>query len=185
MKLLKYIVFIALIFFSSCGVPKDIMKSQINKVTPNNLGEVNGIYNNLGDSCILLDGSIIKEQALWSHLKPFFGKDIPYNWKEAKFQIKIVDNKLITFELIDEAHIISTVRLKFKIKNGFLIVKHNSSLQGVPLVFYRFHKEVLYFSFDKNNNLKFNVNGTALGGIFIIGMGTGIYGSNVFRRADD
>jgi len=179
-KILLILLLPFILQFVSCNNQKKLINQQSKPITAENVTDFNGKYDNLSDSCFHCGKS--KRDTLFSQFKPHLKKKSVFSRDNSEIKITILDSKHIQFDLYSNQKIIKTVEYKYKIKNGFLLLKGNYNLQGIPILFYRYRNLKLYFSLNENKNLIVNLRGTTHGGLFAIIFGDNNYNDFVFKR---
>lgn len=159
----------------SCNQQKKLINRQPKPITTENVSDFNGSYDNLSNSNV-------KRDTLFSQFKPHLKKKTIFSGINSEIKITILDSKHIQFDLYSNQKMIKTVEYKYKIKNGFLLLKGNYNLQGIPILFYRYRNLKLYFSLDEKKNLIVNLRGTTHGGLFFLIFGDDNYSDFVFKR---
>lgn len=179
-KIFLISLFSSFILLVSCNQQKKLFNQQPKPITTENVSDFNGTYDNLSDSCFSCITK--KRDTLFSQFKPHLKKKSIFSGINSEIKITILDSKHIQFDLYSNQKMIKTVEYKYKIKNGFLQLKGNYNLQGIPILFYRYRNLKLYFSLDEKKNLIVNLRGTTHGGLFFLIFGDDNYNDFVFNR---
>ncbi len=179
-KLLR-LTAILLFLTSSCHSGINISDKEINNSAMVSPQALNGIYSNQH-----INSSKNYFDPFWAHLKPFFKNEITLKYQQERpdltFEIDVEDKGIIRFSLLEEEKVLASSKFKFDFLNNQIRIKRNSNLQGIPLIFYQHHGEVITLSLDKENDLIATFDGETSGGIFIFMFGTPIKATTKFKR---
>jgi len=170
----------SIFFFSSCysglTIPREERNWEIMKAPE----AINGVYSNNST-----DPNNDQSQ-FWLHLKPFFKNQITLQFQQENpdlsVEIEIIAKNNIQFSLLKGKDIIDSKNFKYDIVDKQIRIKKNANLKGIPLLFYRHHKEVILLSLNKENNLIISFEGEASGGIFILAYGQKLGGKLIFEK---
>jgi hypothetical protein len=116
-----------------------------------------------------------------SNLKPFGYKSSPKMDSLSRFEIKLIDKKIMTI-IVNQQNYHHIVKLKYKIENDTLCIYRNRYSEGVPLIYHRYRHIEIKLYFDKKKNLVAEYDGEGAGGILIVYFGGRIGGEYSFKK---
>ncbi len=174
----KYIIFYCflIILISSCATikrPNDF----VSILDEHSIEKIEGTYKNLAKNSNMPFWERFSSVDIIKH------RDIIHD-KSSIFKVEIEADNKIKFELYRNDKLELTETLEYSYHNKGIAIKGKSNYryQGVPLIFFRYESQALWFSKDKDDELFLSFNGSASGGIFILIFGTPILGEARFEK---
>ncbi len=182
LRVFFYMTFI-IIAFTSCSNSSLLMDSETKDgLKPIDLSLLEGRYwNHSKDS--------INPECIWGLINPFYSSEsnfFCFSEEEKYVELTIDGKNLIKLKLFKGDTLIEKKQLRFRVDDNIIVVSgfENSSIQGIPLVFYRNTSINLNIGLNYNNDLVISYKGSALGGLVLIIFGTPITGEGVFKRIE-
>lgn len=164
------------ITLQSCVTTVKIPQDERIVLDKKNITLINGRYGNS------LQTNGCQGTTIWKHLKPFYkglNKSNTYEAGNSEIGIKILNMNRIQFDYYLRDSVRETKVFTYRNKNGVLVINaiNNWSMQGIPLLFFRQHKEKLTLALDKDLNLIMAYHYVVSGGPLIIIFGSSEIGT--------
>ena len=179
MKCTKIIIGILIVLFQVSCASLKIPNNFNSIINESNIEEIEGNYTNKEINSITFFWNLFCSSDFLDERKIISDSS-------SYFNIEIVSNERIKFELYTHDILQFTNIYTYSYLDGGIAIKGNSNYryQGIPLIFYRYASSALWLSKDKSNELYVSHNGNSSGGILIMIFGTERKGEARFKRKD-